>query len=227
MIETLKNLNALVVDDEADIREAYQETLEGFFARVYTACEGQEGLEICADKTVHAVFVDYEMPGMGGFEFVKALRQSDSRMAITVVSNHTSAKILQKFFPYKPCGYLFKPLRYRELKEHMAHLAKELSSQSAFVPVGPAHHISFMRLQLLHDGQIHTLTRLESDFIHLLYERRGRVASFGAILEAIDQEEFTINGIKNLVYRIRRKYGLDTIINIKGLGYKMEAFDAG
>ncbi len=221
MVESLKSLTALVVDDEEEIRSAYQQTLATFFQTVHTAADGQEALALCRQKRIHALFVDYEMPRMDGYEFLQALREFDPEAIVTVISNHDNPKILQKFFPLKPCGYLFKPLRYRDFKEHMVLIARQIGIKAVY-RLSDRHSVDFDQMQLFFDGERHTLTRLEADFLRVLYERQGRVVSFGAILEAIEQEEFSIGGIKNLVYRIKRKYGLDTISNIKGLGYKMQ-----
>jgi len=65
----------LVVDDNRQLIEFLTDALEelGDFA-VVTATDGAQGLERCHDVHPDCVVVDVRMPGIDGYQFVRALR---------------------------------------------------------------------------------------------------------------------------------------------------------
>jgi DNA-binding response OmpR family regulator len=65
----------LVVDDNRQLIEFLTDALEelGDFA-VVTATDGAQGLERCHDVRPDCVVVDVRMPGIDGYQFVRALR---------------------------------------------------------------------------------------------------------------------------------------------------------
>jgi len=64
--------NILVVDDEADIREAIQDLLASEFdgATIHVAGSGPEALSILRHEAMDLILTDYKMPGMSGVKFL-------------------------------------------------------------------------------------------------------------------------------------------------------------
>ena len=65
----------LVVDDEELVREVLAEELTLFGARVLTAPNGSEALEILRKQRFDAVFADIRMPGGDGLFLVESLNK--------------------------------------------------------------------------------------------------------------------------------------------------------
>jgi two-component system chemotaxis response regulator CheY len=66
--------HCLVVDDSAVIRKVARRILEGLSFRVSEAEDGEQALEACRGEMPDAVLLDWNMPIMDGYEFLKALR---------------------------------------------------------------------------------------------------------------------------------------------------------
>ena len=67
----------LIVDDEPHIRALLEQTLEDFEdndVEIFTAKDGQEGLEIIKDEHPNLVFLDVMMPKMNGFDICQAVK---------------------------------------------------------------------------------------------------------------------------------------------------------
>jgi two-component system chemotaxis response regulator CheY len=65
----------LVVDDSNVIRKVARRILEGFDFNVGEAEDGQQALDSCLKEMPDAILLDWNMPVMDGFEFLKQLRQ--------------------------------------------------------------------------------------------------------------------------------------------------------
>lgn len=65
----------LVVDDSSVIRKVARRILEGFDFTIVEAEDGQKALEHCQRELPDAVLLDWNMPVMNGFDFMKAMRR--------------------------------------------------------------------------------------------------------------------------------------------------------
>jgi two-component system, chemotaxis family, chemotaxis protein CheY len=66
--------SCLVVDDSAVIRKVARRILEGLSFRILEAEDGQQALTVCKGEMPDAVLLDWNMPVMDGYEFLKHLR---------------------------------------------------------------------------------------------------------------------------------------------------------
>jgi len=67
--------HCLVVDDSSVIRKVARRILEGFDFKITEAEDGRKALEICSEAMPDAVLLDWNMPVMDGFDFLKELRK--------------------------------------------------------------------------------------------------------------------------------------------------------
>lgn len=76
----------LLIDDDADIREVAQLTLEtmGGFV-VLTACDGASGIATARREKPDLILLDVMMPVMDGVQTFRGLRAEESTRAIPVV----------------------------------------------------------------------------------------------------------------------------------------------
>jgi CheY-like chemotaxis protein len=101
----------LVVEDDADIREALAVTLESCGYQVGTACHGREAL----DQLRHGwradlIVLDLMMPVMDGWQFRRE-QQRDPRLAvIPVVIVSADGSVQQKATAIGAEGYIKKPV---------------------------------------------------------------------------------------------------------------------
>jgi two-component system chemotaxis response regulator CheY len=65
----------LVVDDSAVIRKVARRILEGLSFAISEAEDGAQALEACKTTLPDVVLLDWNMPVMDGYDFLRALRQ--------------------------------------------------------------------------------------------------------------------------------------------------------
>jgi two-component system, chemotaxis family, chemotaxis protein CheY len=67
--------HCLVVDDSAVIRKVARRILEGLGFRITEAEDGEIALAACRADMPEAILLDWNMPVMDGYEFLRALRK--------------------------------------------------------------------------------------------------------------------------------------------------------
>jgi two-component system, chemotaxis family, chemotaxis protein CheY len=65
----------LVVDDSSVIRKVARRILEGLDFQIAEAENGEEAVEACRKHIPDAILLDWNMPKMDGYEFLRALRR--------------------------------------------------------------------------------------------------------------------------------------------------------
>ena len=65
----------LVVDDSSVIRKVAKRILEGMEFQILEAEDGQQALEACQRTLPDAILLDWNMPKVDGYDFLKALRR--------------------------------------------------------------------------------------------------------------------------------------------------------
>ncbi|MGA0598098.1 response regulator [Enterovirga sp. CN4-39] len=77
--------HCLVVDDSAVIRKVACRIMEGLSLRTSEAEDGEQALLACRREMPDMILLDWNMPVMDGYEFLKALRKMPGGKAPKVV----------------------------------------------------------------------------------------------------------------------------------------------
>jgi two-component system chemotaxis response regulator CheY len=64
----------LIIDDSSVIRKVARRILEGFGFTITEASDGRQALDNCVREMPDAILLDWNMPVMDGYEFLRALR---------------------------------------------------------------------------------------------------------------------------------------------------------
>ena len=107
----------LVVDDSITVRRVTQRLLERHGARVLTAKDGVEALELLQDHTPGVVLLDIEMPRMDGYELAGHMK-NDVRLReipIIIITSRTGEKHQARARQIGIDNYLGKPYQEAEL----------------------------------------------------------------------------------------------------------------
>jgi CheY-like chemotaxis protein len=104
----------LVVDDEENIRFLYKEELEDEGFIVELAKSGEEALEKLPLFRPDLITLDIKMPGMGGIEVLKRIRDVDRDLPIILCSAYGEFKL--DFATWASDAYVVKSADLTELK---------------------------------------------------------------------------------------------------------------
>jgi two-component system, chemotaxis family, chemotaxis protein CheY len=86
----------LVVDDSSVIRKVARRILEGLNFEIIEAEDGEQALGACHRQLPDGVLLDWNMPKMDGYEFLKALRRLHIARALHAGANEYIMKPFDK-----------------------------------------------------------------------------------------------------------------------------------
>lgn len=109
------NRVAVVIEDEADIRQLLCDVMESAGFVVYSAGSGLEGIELVRAHRPLVTTLDVSMPGIDGFETAKRLRAFSSTYIIMLTARSEEIDALQGLDSGAD-DYVTKPFRPRELR---------------------------------------------------------------------------------------------------------------
>ena len=119
-------MKALVVDDEPIARQILREYL-GDVADVEIigeAANGSEAVELISSKAPDVVFLDLQMPELGGIEVARSLRGGSTPLVIFVTAYENRAL---DAFDAGAVDYLLKPIRKERLEAALAKARTQLA----------------------------------------------------------------------------------------------------
>jgi len=104
--------HALVIDDSRAMRAILKRILVKLDFKICEAADGQQGLDqLAANKDVSICLVDWNMPVMNGYEFVKAVRSDPDNKDIwlMMVTTETEMSRVVKAMAAGANEYVMKP----------------------------------------------------------------------------------------------------------------------
>lgn len=227
MLSTLENYTILYVEDEPKIQELIAKYLENYFATVYLASDGEEALEMYEEHHPEVILLDINLPLLNGLDVARKIRQTDKWVKIIMLTAHTEQEKLLQATELKLTKYLIKPIDPKVFKETLMLLSEELTENPhVFVHIAP--HCVWNKKEetlILDDAPVSLLDK-EQRLLKLLISRKGSAVSYEDIMvdvwdDAYDKE-ISIDAVKILISRMRKKLPQDCITSVYGKGYTLQ-----
>lgn len=107
--------NILVVEDDIKLNNIYCSALQSNSYNTIQALDGEEALDIAAEKTVDLVISDIMMPGVDGYELTKELREMYPELPILMISAKEGFEDKRYGFMAGIDDYMVKPVDLNEM----------------------------------------------------------------------------------------------------------------
>jgi DNA-binding response OmpR family regulator len=199
----------LIVDDDADVREALREQLEltEEFAAA-DAATAAEGLRLAKEARPDLILLDVELPDMDGREALKLMRSSgvSSPVVMLTAASGDSDTILG--LESGANAYVTKPFKFSVLLAHIrAQLRSHEQSEDAVFRIGPYEFRPASKLLLDAKGKKVRLTDKETNILKYLYRAGSKVISREELLTEVwgYNAGVTTHTLETHVYRLRQK----------------------
>ncbi|MGN0539776.1 MAG: response regulator transcription factor [Candidatus Fimenecus sp.] len=107
--------NILVVEDDIKLNRIYCSALQSNSYNAIQALDGEEALDIVAEKNVDLVISDIMMPGVDGYELTKELREMYPELPILMISAKEGFEDKRYGFMAGIDDYMVKPVDLNEM----------------------------------------------------------------------------------------------------------------
>jgi two-component system cell cycle response regulator len=124
------NINVLIVDDDLSVRNTMDEYIANAGFSTLAASSAEEALELIQKNNFAVVITDIRLPGLGGLELTKIIKQKNGSDVI-VVTGYSDDYSYEEAINIGASDFVIKPVRLEELLLRLRRVLKEreLSSE--------------------------------------------------------------------------------------------------
>jgi two-component system alkaline phosphatase synthesis response regulator PhoP len=220
----------LIVDDEPDILELIEYNLKKEGYQVYSASNGQEGVNEAKKVLPDLIILDIMMPKMDGIEACRIMRTmpefKNTFMVFLTARSEEYSEIAG--FNVGADDYIAKPIKPRALVSRINAILRrnsspeEVSDNKLEVSDLVIDREAYLVFQ---NGNKVVLAKKEFELLYLLASKPGKVYTRENILKNIWEDSVVVTNrtIDVHIRKLREKLGEQYVATVKGVGYKFEA----
>ncbi|RXJ86282.1 response regulator transcription factor [Arcobacter sp. CECT 8985] len=225
-LNEFKNIKLLYVEDEADIRKYAMSYFKRLFNKTYEASNVSEAFEVFSKQKPQIIITDIKMPKSSGLDFIKKVRQVDSKCQIIVLSAFLDTKYLLDAISLNLVKYLTKPIKHDELYLALCDCVKNiLNQEQKLIYFSKESYFDTINKNLYLEQNQMKITPKELNFLELLINNKNRTICYQEIENHIWYDSvMSENALRILVKKLRKKLPHNTLENVARMGYKINLY---
>lgn len=223
----------LVVEDEKGLAETVRRGLseEGFVVDV--AHDGITGQWLATENPYDVLVLDLMLPGRNGYEVLRNLRELQVWAPVMMLTAKDGEYDQTDAFDLGADDYLTKPFSFMVLVARLRALVRRGAPERPVALTAGDLVLDPGRREVSRAGTLIKLTAKEFALLHFLMRQAGDVVSKSQILDNVWDPAF--DGSENIVEiyigYLRKKidvpFGVHSLENLRGMGYRIAAVTSG
>jgi len=199
----------LVVDDEPQLRRTMRATLADLGYSVIEARTGEEALESVRHESVDLILLDLNMPGIGGLETCRALREtSDTPIIILSVRNTERDKV--QALDAGADDFVTKPFGIQELLARIRAALRRspmATEAESLIFLSDDLEINFETRRVTANGKSVRLTPKEFDLLRYLVTHANKPVPHRKLLQTVWGPDYgdEVEYLRVVVNQLRKK----------------------
>ncbi len=225
--DLLKQLKVLYIEDDPLTAEHFTMLLEHYSLKVTQVDNALEALKLFKSTDFQLLITDIVLEGMSGLELCHEIRSFDKQIPLVITSNFDDKDKLLDAVSLQLIDYLVKPVSNIQLKNTLEHVIQWFRDKE-MLEIKLNEICTYLPFQktLIVGNTSSQLTTKESQLMDLLIRHQSRLVTREHIEKYIYKDQDLSDGAyKNLIYRLRKKVGKETIITISGIGILLHQKD--
>ncbi len=214
----------LVLEDD----KLFASTLEDFLNEegfaVDLAFNGEQCLDLNYENKYDLYIFDINVPKISGLELLKQLKNAGDETPAIFLTSYKDKDTLQQAFLNGCDDYLKKPVDLDELILRIKALLKRNKKQFEIVNINSTLSFNPETKRVYENGIDLNLSTKVSELLELFIENRGLIVTKEMIISKLwsVNEDYSEGSIRVYINHIKKILGKESILNIKGIGYKIE-----
>lgn len=221
-------MRILLVEDDLLLGEGLVTGLKQHQYTVDWVKDGDAALYAITHEQFEVIVLDIGLPKQTGLEVLKTMRAKNIHTPVIILTALDEFENRVLGLDSGADDYLTKPFDLEELCARIRALQRR-SSSGRTTPIIKHGDISLnpaSRAVFKGEEQIE-LSRREFVLLHLLLSNLGKVISREHLTQSLYgwEEDVDSNALEVHIHNIRKKFGNDLIVTIRGVGYMIEKRD--
>ncbi len=216
----------LIVEDDTELRQLFQKVLSKHGYSVLGAGDGVEALATLDKEYVDLIISDIMMPEMDGYELVRVLRESGSKIPVLMITAKEAFDDMRLGFFSGTDDYMVKPVNVNEMVLRVGALLRRAQMiNDRRLSIGGTE-MEYDSLTLSFGGEKQVLPQKEFMLLYKMASYPGKIFTRQQIMDEIwgydsETDAHTVDvHIGRLRERLRENSDL-LIETIRGVGYKV------
>lgn len=177
-------------------------------------------------KTHHydCVLLDRGLPGLSGDALLAGLRAAGNAVPVILITAFNALADRVEGLDLGADDYLVKPFELEEMSARIRAAVRRGANQASNALVHGAIALDPDTKQVALAGQPVALTAREYHVLHALLLRKNSIVTRAQIEESLYGwgDEVESNAIEVYIHNLRKKLGSDSIVTVRGLGYRLK-----
>ena len=216
-------MKILIVEDDKNIREGVADFLSEFGYNTIEAPDGREALAKFEEQDISLVILDIQIPYINGLEVLKEIRKQ-SKLPVLMLTAFSDEEYKIDAYTSLADGYLEKPFSLPVLRARVDSLIERHYGMHDKFCYGNVDVDFDSYTATLGDEPV-DINAKEVDILKYLVENEGRALTREQIIDNVWKatEESPFDRVIDVyIKELRKKLGLDCIVTIRNVGYKLE-----
>lgn len=225
--EDSERLKVLIADDDADLLDILEFSLQREGFEVVSARDGRQALACVATDQPDLAVLDVSMPEVDGFEVCRRLRLESSIPIIMLTARGEDEDIVLGL-ELGADDYVTKPYSPRELVARVRALARRSNAsvnRRDLLVAGP-FQIDPDHMEVRRNGETIRLTRLQFELLRFMVANQGQVLATETLMENVWGYNAPADAtlVKTHIYHLRQRIEEDPshpqyVVTVPGVGY--------
>jgi len=225
LLNKLKNLHLLYIEDDSQLRSEIHEFLKRYFVLVQEASSAEEAMVLFKQKKPDIILVDINLPGKSGLHFSEEIRKNHHDVRIIVSTAYTDKEFLLIAIELELTRYLVKPVTGNKLLEALEKASDEYAliyNTESIVQLGKEFTFNKKQRVLRHKNRELSLRPKEMQLLEYFIEHPKELISYSLLeYEVWIDSPMSKDAIRSQIRNLRKKTHSQIIRNISGLGYRL------
>ena len=218
----------LIIEDEPDIQELLSFNLVNNGYKVYTASNGEKGLDVARKEHPDLILLDLMLPGINGLDVCRIIKndQDTSGVSIIMLTALGQEEDIIKGLETGADDYVTKPFSLQVLEARIKSVLRRVPENIENTKTIKIHDIQIKprTREVKINGETPELTFTEFQILHLLASHPGWVFTRYQIIDKIrgDNYPVTDRSVDFQIVGLRKKMGDkgNLIQTVRGVGYR-------
>ena len=217
-------MKILLLEDDLILNEILEEHLQNQNYDVISTFSSNEAIKYLYSQVFDLLLLDVNVPDLNGFLLLNELRKNNINTPAIFITSLSMIEDMQKGFDSGASDYIKKPFELKELDLRVNNIKRLFNIDTKKEIILEKNIVLNLDNQtIIKNNKIFNLSKKEFEILLYLYNNRTKNISIDEFINNIWSYEDNIEAstVRTYIKNLRKILGDNMILNIRGVGYKL------